>query len=157
MTRAERAKQNFLAGANCAQAVLCAFEEEIALDHETAMKLASGFGGGMARMREVCGAVSGMFIAADLILGPSGTDSKTAKDSHYAFLQNLAAEFKAETGSIICRVMLGIAADQPADSPVSEARTPAYYRKRPCAELCALAAEILERHLRERAAELRGN
>ena len=154
MTRAEKAKQNFLAGANCAQAVLCAFEEDIALDHETAMKLASGFGGGMARMREVCGAVSGMFMAADLILGPSGADSKAAKDSHYAFLQNLAAEFKTETGSIICRVMLGIQESRP-DSPVSEARTSAYYRKRPCAERCALAAEILERHLPDRSAELR--
>ena len=146
MEKAEKAKQNFLSGMNCAQAVLCAFEPECGLDHETALKLASGFGGGMARMREICGAVSGMFMAADLIFGPGASSGKTAKDSHYAVLQKLADQFRRETGSIICRVMLGLDQNGP-DNPVSEARTEAYYRKRPCAELCALAAAILENHL----------
>ena len=146
MDKAENAKRNFLSGLNCAQSVLCAFEEECGLEHETAVRLASGFGAGMARMREVCGAVSGMFMAADLIFGPADSADKAAKDAHYACLQDLAAEFKAETGSIICRVMLGLEKDGP-DAPVSEARTPSYYRKRPCAELCALAAGILERYL----------
>ena len=149
MNKAELAKQNFLAGMNCAQSVLCAFEEEAGLDHETAMKLASGFGGGMARMREVCGAVSGMFMAADLIFGPGDSSDKAAKDAHYACLQSLAEAFKEETGSVICRVMLGLPGQGP-DAPASEARNPAYYRKRPCAELCALAAGILEKHLKER-------
>ena len=146
MGKAELAKQNFLAGCNCAQSVLCAFETECGLDHQTALKLASGFGAGMARMREVCGAVSGMFMAADLIFGPSDPNDKNAKDAHYTELQKLAEEFRKETGSVICRVMLGLEKPGP-DTPVSEARTAAYYRKRPCAELCALAAGILEKYL----------
>ena len=146
MSKAEQARKNFLSGYNCSQSVLCAFEKECGLDHETALKLASGFGGGMARMREVCGAVAGMFMAADLIFGPSDPTDKAAKDAHYARLQQLAAEFRKETGSIICRVMLGL--DKPGpDNPVSEARTETYYRKRPCPELCALAAGILEKYL----------
>ena len=146
MDKAEKAKQNFLSGLNCAQSVLCAFEEECGLDHDTALKLASGFGAGMARMREVCGTVSGMFMAADLIFGPSDPTDKAAKDAHYAELQKLAAEFRKETGSVICRVMLGLEKSGP-DDPVSEARTEAYYRKRPCPDLCALAAGILEKYL----------
>ena len=148
MDKAGIARQLFLSGANCAQSVLCAFEKECGLDHERAMKLASGFGGGMARMREVCGAVSGMFMAADLIFGPSDAADKTAKDAHYAALQFLAEQFRKETGSIICRVMLGLEQTGP-DTPVSEARGSAYYRKRPCADLCALAAGILERYIAE--------
>lgn len=147
MDKAEIAKRNFLSGMNCAQSVLCAFETECGLDHETALKLASGFGAGMARMREVCGTVSGMFMAADLIFGPGEFSDKTAKDAHYATLQKLADQFRQETGSIICRVMLGLEKPGP-DSPVSEARTASYYRKRPCAELCALAAGILENYLK---------
>ena len=146
MSKAELARQNFLSGYNCAQSVLCAFESECGLDHRTALRLASGFGAGMARMREVCGAVSGMFMAADLIFGPSDPTDKAAKDAHYAELQKLAAEFRKATGSIICRVMLGLEKSGP-DDPVSEARTAAYYRKRPCADLCALAAGILEKYL----------
>ena len=146
MGKAELAKQYFLSGCNCAQSVLCAFEKECGLDHATALKLASGFGAGMARMREVCGAVSGMFMAADLLFGPSDPTDKTAKDAHYAELQKLAGEFRKETGSIICRVMLGLD-HAGADTPVSEARNAAYYRKRPCADLCALAAGILEKSL----------
>ena len=67
--RSEDAKNNFLAGMNCAQAVLCAFADRCGLDRNTAMKLASGFGGGIARQREVCGAITGMCMAADLIRG----------------------------------------------------------------------------------------
>ena len=147
MSKAELARQNFRSGCNCAQSVLCAFETECGLDHETALKLASGFGAGMARMREVCGTVSGMFMAADLIFGPGEFSDKNTKDAHYATLQKLADQFRQETGSIICRVMLGLEKPGP-DSPVSEARTASYYRKRPCAELCALAAGILENYLK---------
>lgn len=147
-SKADEAKRLFLSGANCAQSVLGAFCRECGIEPDHAMRLASGFGGGMARMREVCGAVSGMFLAADLLCGPSDVKDKTAKDAHYAFLQELAAEFKKETGSIVCRELLGLAPRQ-SDSPVSEPRTQAYYRKRPCAEIVALAAGILEKRLAE--------
>lgn len=136
------AKELFVAGANCAQAVLCAFQEETGLEQELLMKMASGFGGGMARMREVCGAVSGMFMAFDLLKGSASFTDKDAKDAQYAFLQRLAGEFKAETGSIICRELLGLESKGP-DAPVSTPRTPSFYKKRPCAEMVALAAGIL--------------
>ena len=144
--KAEQARQLFLSGANCAQAVLGAFHRECGLDFDAAMRLASGFGGGMGRLREVCGAVSGMFLVANLRRGYSDLSDKEAKDAHYAFIQKLAAEFRAETGSSVCRELLGLAQKQ-SDAPVSEARTPEYYRKRPCADTVALAAAILERNL----------
>ena len=144
--RSEEAKNNFLAGMNCAQAVLCAFADRCGLDRETALKLASGFGGGIARQREVCGAITGMCMAADLIRGPGEGSDKAAKDEHYAFIRGLCDAFRDETGSIVCRELLGLAPKQ-SDSPVSEARTAAYYAKRPCAELVELAAKILSEHL----------
>ena len=146
--RSEEAKNNFLAGMNCAQAVLCAFADRCGLDRETALKLASGFGGGIARQREVCGAITGMCMAADLIRGPGEISDKAAKDEHYDFIRGLCDAFRDETGSIICRELLGLAPKQ-TDSPVSEARTAAYYAKRPCAELVALAAKILSERLPE--------
>ena len=146
--RSEEAKNNFLAGMNCAQSVLCAFADRCGLDRGTALKLASGFGGGIARQREVCGAISGMCMAADLIRGPGEGSDKAAKDEHYAFIRGLCDEFRNETGSIICRELLGLAPEQ-SDSTVSEARTAAYYAKRPCAELVAIAAKILSEHLPE--------
>ena len=146
--RSEEAKNNFLSGMNCAQAVLCAFADRCGLDRETALKLASGFGGGIARQREVCGAITGMCMAVDLIRGPGEVSDKAAKDEHYAFIRALCDAFRDETGSIICRELLGLAPKQ-SDSPVSEARTAAYYQKRPCAELVALAAQILSEHLPE--------
>ena len=144
--RSEQAKEYFLNGANCAQSVLRAFCDRTGLTPYTAMKLASGFGGGLARQREVCGAITGMCMAADLICGPGEGSYKEAKDAHYALIRELCDEFRAETGSILCRELLGLAPKQ-SDPPVSEARTPAYYKKRPCADLVALAAEILSKRL----------
>jgi len=146
--RSEEAKNYFLAGMNCAQAVLCAFRDRCGLDLDTAMKLASGFGGGLARQREVCGAVSGMCMVADLIRGPGENTDKDAKDEHYAFIRALCDAFREETGSIVCRELLGLVPRQ-SDPPVSEARTSAYYKKRPCADFVAIAAKILSEHLPE--------
>ena len=144
--KSELAKEYFLNGANCAQAVLCAFAVECGLTEESAMRIASGFGGGMGRMREVCGAVSGMILAANILRGNSDIKDKAAKDKHYALIQYLAGQFREKNGSIICRELLNLTAKGP-DKPVSEERTSAYYKKRPCAELVALAAEILEKEL----------
>ena len=146
--RSEEAKNNFLAGMNCAQSILCAFHDRCGLDRETALKLASGFGGGIARQREVCGAISGICMAADLIRGPGEGTDKMAKDEHYAFIRGLCDAFREETGSILCRELLGLAPKQ-ADPSVSEARTAAYYKKRPCADLVAIAAKILSERLPE--------
>ena len=94
MTKAERARELFLEGCNCAQAVFLAFAED-KLDRETALKIASGFGGGMAGMRDVCGAVSGMFMAYGLLCGPADPTDRAAKTNNYAALRQLAGEFEA--------------------------------------------------------------
>lgn len=145
-----RAKENFMNGFNCAQSVFCAFVEELGeekagMSLETAQKLSSSFGGGMGRLREVCGAVSGMFMAAGIVYGYSSSSEPDAKAKHYALIQELAKKFAAKNGSIVCRELLGLPPKNPGlapDSPVPEARTKQYYQKRPCADLVADAAEI---------------
>ena len=144
--KSEKAKELFLNGANCAQAVLCAFAEETGMDNETAMKIASSFGGGMGRMREVCGACSGMFMVSGLVDGYSSPDATTEKKEHYERIQALAAEFREKNGSIICRELINEGND---NSPVPSERTDKYYKKRPCAEYVADAAEILENFLKK--------
>lgn len=146
-SKSEQARELFLTGANCAQAVVGAFHHECGLSLEQALRLASGFGGGVARLREVCGTVSGMVIVANLLRGYSDLSDKAAKDRHYLFIRKLTERFRQETGSVVCRELLRRPADSGPDTPVSEARTPEYYRKRPCAELAALAAGILESEL----------
>ena len=144
--KSEEARKLFRGGANCAQAVVGAFAEECGLEFEQAMRLASSFGGGMGRLREVCGAVSGMFMVIGLKEGYSDLTCKALKDQHYARIQALAAEFKGKTGSLICRELLGL--PQGPDAPVSEERTADYYTRRPCEEYVALAAQIVEEHVK---------
>ena len=144
--KAEEAKRLFLQGANCAQAVLGAFADECGISREEAFRIASGFGAGIGRLREVCGAVSGMVLVLNFIRGGSDLSDKSSKDAHYELIQKLVGEFRKETGSIVCRELLGLDGKR-TDSPVSEERTAQYYKKRPCPEMVALAAEILERNL----------
>ncbi len=144
MTREEKAREHFLKGYNCAQAVALAFADLTGVDEETMAKLAAPFGGGMGRMREVCGAVSGMLMVEGLLRGYSDPEANGEKKELYARVQNMAARFKEECGSIICRELLEGKAD---NAPTPTERTPAFYKKRPCAELVALAAKILEEEL----------
>ena len=142
MTHGEKAGALFLEGYNCAQSVVLAFADEMGTPKETAARIASSFGGGLGRLREVCGCVSGMAIVAGELLGYSGPETG---------IQELAEEFRKENGSIICRDLLsGITSDT---APVPEARTDDYYKKRPCKDLAVCAAEILERKLEERKAQ----
>ena len=115
--RSEEAKNNFLNGMNCAQAVLCAFRDRCGLELDTALKLASGFGGGIARQREVCGAVSGMCMAADLIRGPGEGTDKAAKDEHYAFIRGLCDAFREETGEYPVNTTRNVPAPTSSHSP----------------------------------------
>ena len=142
--KAERARTLFLRRANCAQAVLNSFCDELPLDEETLLALSAPFGGGIGRMREVCGAVSGMMMAVGLLYGDGTVESKEKKAQLYALVQELAGEFRDENGSIICRELLGRAG---VEAPVPEARTAAYYAQRPCARFVGSAAAILERHM----------
>ncbi len=147
--RGTLARENFSAGYSCAQAVLLAFEDVTGLDRATAAAMASSFGGGMGRMREVCGAVSGALMVLGIAEGYTDPHDAAAKSAHYARVRTFAECFKArcvqngQTGSIICRELLaGVDIAHEAGGE-AEARTEAYYQKRPCPELCALAAEIV--------------
>lgn len=144
-SRRDLARAYFLEGHNCAQSVVLAFQEELGLDKDTAARMASSFGGGMGRLREVCGAVSGMFLAAGLLWGYSQPNDTAGKKAQYERVQELAKAFQEKNGSIVCRELLGL--DHKSDVPTPSARTSAYYKKRPCAALVADAAEILEHML----------
>ena len=135
MTKADRAEELFKAGACCSQAVFGAFAEELGMDAETAMKVSAGLGGGVGRMREVCGAVTGATLALGLKYGPD-------KTVVYPKVQELCAKFKAECGSIVCRELLAGPDPKATQGGAPEARTPEYYKKRPCAEMVRLAAEL---------------
>ena len=138
------AGENFLNGCNCAQSVLCAFSDVIGLDKETCMKLASSFGGGMGRLREVCGAVSAMFMIAGLLRGYNRAGDDLGKARQYQLVQDLAKKFKEEHETIICRELLGLDGE---DNPIPSKRTPEYYANRPCENFVRTAAEIIEKEL----------
>ena len=141
----DKAKELFEQGYNCSQSVLMAFSDITGLDEKTSAMLSSGFGGDMGRMREVCGAVSGMFMAAGTVCGYSDPKAHEDKKRTYEMIQQLAGEFKRRNGSIICKELLGL--EKPEGTFVPEKRTEEYYKKRPCSELVKTSAEILEEHL----------
>ncbi len=143
--RGDKAKQLFLSGYNCAQAVLMAFSDMTGFDEKTSAMLASGFGGGMGRMREVCGTVSAMFMIVGIVNGYDDPKDNENKKRTYAMIQQLAGEFKEINGSIICKELLGL--EKPEGTHIPEQRTAEYYKKRPCAELVKISAEITEKYL----------
>lgn len=138
----------FKSGYNCSQAVVAAFADVYGLDRDLALRLASSFGGGFGRMRLTCGTVSGMGMLAGLENGSTDAGDNAAKGRNYELVQSLANKFKGETGSIICAEMLGLK-PMAATPSTPEARTPEYYRKRPCVELVGLACRIYAEHLNE--------
>lgn len=154
MTKHEqKAAELFLSGYNCAQSVFCAFEDESELDHEFAMKLSSSFGGGMGRLREVCGALSSAFAIAGILWGYTDIASDIPKKEHYALIQELAAEFREEHKTIVCRELLtGLGVNS---NPTPEPRTAEYYKKRPCVKFVMTAARLIDREIEKRSAEKR--
>ncbi len=145
MTHGEIAKQYFCDGYNCAQAVLLAFAGEVGLTEDEAARLASSFGGGLGRMREVCGAVSGAAMVLGLLKGYADPKDNEAKKEHYKLIRDFAGRFRERNGSIICRVLLSGVQTKQGGEP--EARTAEYYKKRPCSELVRQAADILDEML----------
>lgn len=143
----QKAGAYFKEGYNCSQSVFLAFEDLYDMDRKTLLKLSSSFGGGMGRLREVCGAVSGMFMVAGVLYGYDSPKDHEKKSEHYARIQELAKYYELENGSIVCRELLGIARKK--DQPTPEKRTEEYYKKRPCKELVEMAASIMETYIRE--------
>ena len=144
---AKKAMDLFKEGYNCSQAVFLAFEDKYNIDRTTALKLSSSLGGGMGRLREVCGAVSGMFLVAGVLYGYDDPKDYDKKTDHYARIQQLAKEFETQNGSIICRELLGLGTEK--EGPTPDRRTDEYYKKRPCAELVGIAAAIMEQYILE--------
>ncbi|MFI3265912.1 MAG: C-GCAxxG-C-C family protein [Rikenellaceae bacterium] len=129
--RAKQAMENFDNGYNCCQSVILAYSDITEVDHKTLATLSAPFGGGMGRLREVCGAVSGMFMVTGFVFGDSDPKNSQAKKDNYQAVQTLAANFKDENGSIICRELLGLTA------------TPLPNKKKPCKELVGTAARMV--------------
>ena len=145
MDHGMKAAELFLNGYNCAQAVAVAFCDATGLEPDFAAKMASSFGGGMGRMREVCGAVSGMLMVLGLLYGYDTPGDDTGKKAQYQTIQALSAQFREQTGSIICREILKNPPSDPNPSP----RTAEYYAKRPCARMVLTAASILDDYIKE--------
>ena len=146
MEHSYKAAELFLSGSNCAQAVAVAFCDVTGLEPAFAAKMASSFGGGMGRLREVCGAVSGMLMVAGLIYGyedPGENDCN--KKAHYQLVQTLAGKFRDEVGSIVCREIL----KNPPSDPNPTPRTAEFYAKRPCARMVMTAARLLDEFIAE--------
>ena len=144
MDHSMKAAELFLSGSNCAQAIAVAFCDVTGMDETLAAKFSSSFGGGMGRLREVCGAVSGMLMVAGLLYGyedPGEGDCN--KKAHYKRVQELAGTFREEIGSIVCREILKNPPSDPAPTP----RTEEFYSVRPCARMVYLAAEILDEYI----------
>ena len=144
MERIEKAAQSFLGGYNCAQSVAIAFADKLGMDEKTAAKIASGFGGGFGRQREVCGAVSGMVMVASYLYGYDAPDQEQQAEC-YQLIQTLCGKFKEQNGSIICRDIL----KNPPSDPIPSPRTAEYYAQRPCARMVMAATEILENYINE--------
>jgi C_GCAxxG_C_C family probable redox protein len=145
-SRAQKAQDLFKQGFNCSQAVFASCADLYGIhDEQLALRLAASFGGGTGRMRMTCGAANGMFMLAGLHNGSSTPHDSEGKMANYAFVQQLAGEFKAKYGSLVCAELLGLA-PKPQD-PKPEERTPQYYEKRPCAEMIAEAVRIYLRNI----------
>ena len=144
-----KAKELFDKGYNCSQAVFAAFCDETGLDFETALKLSSSFGGGMGRLREVCGAVSGIFMVIGLKYGYTDPSDKALKSDHYKLIRSLADQFKEKNNSIICRELTGF--NTVHDSPASEGKTET--NKHSCSDLVEQAAIILDEYIQSKEAK----
>lgn len=147
--RSERAMNNFEAGYNCTQSVVLAFSDLLDMEEGQLALAVSAFGGGMGRLREVCGSVSGMFFVLGMLQGYHEPGDYEGKKQLYGKVQELARRYEEKNGSIVCRELLGL--DHKRDESVPEARTKEYYRKRPCRELIGCAARILDEFIKETA------
>ena len=144
--RAQRATELFKQGFNCSQSVFASCADMYGItDEQLALRLSASFGGGIGRMRMVCGAASGMFLLAGLHNGSATPHDNDGKMANYAFVQNLAGQFKDKYGSLICAELLGLAPKP--EEPRPAERTPQYYEKRPCSEMVAEAVRIYLRNI----------
>ena len=148
MKRADKAEELFRQGYNCGQSVFAAFADVIGMSEAEAAKIASPFGAGFGKLREVCGAVSGMTLIAGYLEGYDDPKDAESKKELYRLIQKMCAEFKEKQGSIICRELLGLREGEDLAEPA--VRTEEYYCSRPCVGACRTAAEIAEKYLNKK-------
>ena len=140
-----KAAELFLQGYNCAQAVAVAFCDVTGMEEKQAAKMISAFGGGMGRLREVCGAVSGMFFVLGQLYGYDTCGDDGKKKELYGQVQELAEKFREQVGSIVCREILKNPPSDPNPSP----RTAEYYKTRPCVRMVMVACDLMDRFIEE--------
>ena len=145
MNRPDKAEELFRKGYNCSQSVFGAFADVLGMSVEEAARIASPFGAGFGKLREVCGAVSGMTLAAGYLKGYDDPADYESKKELYKLIQKMCAEFEEQKGTIICRELLGLKKGEDAAEP--SVRTEEYYQSRPCIGACRTAAEIAEKYL----------
>ena len=147
MNHAEKARDLFREGYNCAQSVVGAFHEEMGLSLSEATRLASSFGGGMGGLRETCGAVTGMFLVAGMLMGYDDPAAYDGKKAHYARIRQLAEQFRQKHDTLVCRELLRSLPEKLQKDP--QPRTEQYYKVRPCVRFVETAAELLDEMLQE--------
>lgn len=145
MSKADRAEQLFRMGYNCSQSVYAAFADELGITVEEAAKKASPFGAGFGKLREVCGAVTGMVMVLGDLYGYDDPKAAEGKKALYALVQKLCGSFEESEGSLICRELLGLEKGEDLEEPA--VRTEEYYESRPCVKACRRAASILEDYM----------
>lgn len=149
--RVARAVENFMAGYGCCQSVVAAFADIFGMDDILAKKIAAGFGGGVGRMRMMCGAVSGLVMLIGLDCGQTEGSDREGKSTCYKVVQDLLAQSREQNGSLICAEILGINGYEKAQSNyIASERTAEYYKTRPCAAKVESAARIFAQYLREK-------
>lgn len=147
--RINRAVELFNEGYNCSQSVVAAFADLYGFTFEQSLRMSASFGGGIGRMRQTCGAACGMFLLTGLDCGAIDGSDRAGKSHNYAQVQQLAAQFKAQNGSLICAELLGLKPNAPTSSK-AETRTTEYYKKRPCPMMVKTAATIFANYLKEK-------
>ena len=145
-----KAAELFLGGYNCAQSVAVAFCDVTGLDEKKTARMVSAFGGGMGRLREVCGAVSGMFFVLSCLYGYDTAGDDDSKMRLYTEVQELAGKFRESCGSIVCREILKNPPTDPKPSP----RTAEYYKTRPCARMVLVAGQLMDEFIAEHPLEV---
>ena len=153
MTHPDKAEKLFLSGYNCSQSVFAAFCDVTGMDETAALKLSSSFGGGIGRMRGICGACTGMYMAVGLLYGCSDPNDGDAKSAHYALIQRMTAMFRERFGTVSCRELLGDTGND--SSPVSPPRDRKFYESRPCLACIRAAAEITDQIITGRRRKLK--
>ena len=149
--RVEKAVDNFMQGYGCCQSVVAAFANLYGLDETMAKRIAAGFGGGVGRMRMMCGAVSGIVMLVGLDCGQTEGSDRMGKSACYKVVQDLLTKSKADNGSIVCAELLGLKGPVPLGQYIASERTAEYYKRRPCAAKVENAARIFAQYLDEKA------